>query len=345
MFKERGQIVYVVGAGFSAGLGFPTIKDLMRKIWPRLIENGISDEIADIIRFHHPSFNPDNESTFVNVEKILSEMQANEELFEYSRPATGGFSVEELVKRRRDFLFLMAQWFHELQRTELDNPSPWIRALSSHMIHERAQIISFNWDLVLDEILFGDSLSKKNYGFAGLGAGPRLLKPHGSLNWFENSTGKHLKEEKKFHLLGRGKDAVYAFKPFRAPISSRRVYLPLIVPPVFNKNFGAKIFQMLWREIVSVLSSASEVRFLGFSLADADFHARFILRCGFHNQENGELLADGSRSSPTGRAAVSVVDLDHNAHSRIQEMVGWPVDFAESTIEDWVMNDLLGSDS
>ena len=64
------------------------------------------------------------------------------------------------------------------------------------------------------------------------------------------------------------------------------------------------------RYLVDVLSVASEVRFLGYSMAPADFHARFILRCGFHNQEEGVITRNGKRAIATGRSRVEVVDLD-----------------------------------
>ncbi|GGA43593.1 hypothetical protein [Pelagibacterium lentulum] len=336
MAATRRTVVYVIGAGFSAGLGFPTISRLVEQIWPRLISAGIADGMADIIRFHHPSFNPSRDDTFVNVERLLSEIQANEELFDSSRPATGRFTVEQLAERRQDFLLELAGWFHELQRKALAKPPTWLSKLAKQMQNENAQIISFNWDLILDELLFGETLSRQNYGFTRRWAGCRLLKPHGSLNWYERSSGRHLKRTKKFLLSGEDGDAVYAFRPYRAPKSERRIYMPLIVPPVFNKQFAGPVFQSLWREVVSVLSTASDVRFLGYSLAEADFHARFILRCGFHNQESGQLRADGKRSAPTGRAEVTVVDINPEVGGRIQELVGWPVANHAMNIEKWV---------
>mgnify|MGYP007097579674 CR=1 FL=1 len=304
-------------------------------MWPRFDVEGIADEIAEIVRFHHPSFNPSLPHTFVNVERLLSEMRANEELFESSRPATGRFTIDELTERRQKLLLSLAKWFHELQRKALDTTPAWLTGLVDKMRRERAQVISFNWDLVLDELLFGDSLSPAAYGLTHARDGPRLIKPHGSLNWYEVSTGKHLHDSKKLILHGSGADAVYAFKPYRAPASSKRTYMPLIVPPVFNKQFDGPVFQNLWREAVSILSSASHVRFLGYSLAEADFHARFILRCGFHNQEHGRLTSDGRRESPTGRAEVTVVDRDPAIGKRIEEMVGWPVEFHNMTIREW----------
>lgn len=335
MRRPRNSVVYVIGAGFSAGLGFPTIKSLLKDIWGRL-ETKDADRLADIIRFHHPDFNPAVDATFPNIEQLLSEMKANEDLFSASRPVTGHFTVGTLNSRRKKLLLAIADWFHDIQQDALSSTPAWLSAVAAQMRSENAQIISFNWDLILDDLLFGDSLSASSYGLSKPTSGPRLLKPHGSLNWYEQATGRHLKADKTFPLFGTGDDAVLAFKPYRAPKSSRRRYMPLIVPPVLNKDFTDPLFQPLWREAVAVLSTAAEVKFLGFSLADADFHARFILRCGFHNQTDGELLAGGKRSRPTGRAHVAVVDPFAPSRANIQRVVGWTIDEHDMTVADWV---------
>jgi hypothetical protein len=96
----------------------------------------------------------------------------------------------------------------------------------------------------------------------------------------------------------------------------------MIIPPVYNKSFDSDLFRDLWRNPVASLSRASKVIFLGYSLPDADLHARFILRCGFHSQRDGELLASGKRSEPTGEAEVVTVNPDHGAASRIERCVG-----------------------
>ena len=333
------KIVYVIGAGFSAGLKFPTINNLLPSIWERLKAAKISDDLAKIIRFHHPEFNASSKETFPDIEQLLSEMQANALLFDSSRPATGAFTAQKLGHQRQILLQELAAWFHELQVEALKSPPRWLSVLVEQMRSEKAQIISFNWDLILDQLLFGEKLSVSSYGLGkDQGEKVRLIKPHGSLNWFEEHTGRYLKRDKKFKLSGVGDEKIFAFKEYRAPKSSRREYMPLIVPPVYQKTFERELFKFLWQETVSVLSTATEVRFLGYSLPIADFHARFIMRCGFHNQESGALLEDGSRAIQTGRAKVLVVDPDKKASGfgRIEKAVGWKCELHKMTVQQWV---------
>lgn len=337
MLERKQKVVYVVGAGLSAGLGFPTIGDLLPGLWRRLEKAGIDTEIADVIRFHHPDFNADRHETFPTIEQLLSEMKANAELFYSTRPAAGNFSSEQLEDRRANLLQEMAIWFHDLKEAALKAKPKWLRALVSNMKEDEASIISFNWDLVLDEMLFGSALDKGSYGLDRRRKGPRLIKPHGSLNWYRSSAATPIKDEKKFRLGGSGDAEVFGFRPLRAVRSSKgRQYMPLIVPPVYAKQFEGPLFQKLWQETVRVLSTASEVRFLGFSLAEADFHARFVLRCGFYNQEHGALRNDGRRDAATGRAKVVVVDRSSAPLPRIRSAIGWECEFHQKDIADWV---------
>jgi len=336
------SIVYVIGAGLSAGLGFPTISNLLPSIWKRLENAGVAVDLGRIIRFHHPEFNPSSMETFPDIEQLLSEMQANSLLFDSSRPATGAFTASKLDTQRKLLLQELAAWFHELQVKALENCPTWLTVLAENMKKEKAQIISFNWDLVLDEILFGEKLGPSSYGLGIYRNRARLIKPHGSLNWYESHTGQHLKADRKFRLWGKGKEKIFAFKEYRAPKSKRREYMPLIIPPIYQKTFERELFKYLWQETVSVLSTATEVRFLGYSLPTADFHARFIMRCGFHNQESGALLEDGERAVPTGRAKVLVVDPDlkEAGFGRIEKSVGWKCELHKMTVKDWVSGSL-----
>jgi hypothetical protein len=118
------------------------------------------------------------------------------------------------------------------------------------------------------------------------------------------------------------KDRVYAFREFRAPKSEHgRTYTPFIIPPVVLKSFERKIFEMLWKNCVSVLSTAKQVVFLGYSMPPADLHAQFIIRCGFDNQIQGELTKRG-RAGRTGPAKVFIVNPDGSAAQRIAKVVG-----------------------
>lgn len=338
MARNEKDIVYIVGAGMSAGLGFPTIDNLLPKLWERLEAAGIADDVREVIRFHHPDFNASRYETYPTIEELLSEMKANADLFTSSRPVVGGFTFEHLEERRGKLLHEMALWFHELTSTALEDKPSWLISFIENVKEENAVIISFNWDLVLDELLFGDLLEKSSYGLDRRKKGPQLIKPHGSLNWYKQETAEPLKFDKKFKLAGSDEYGVFAFKPLRAPRSKlEREYMPLIVPPVYAKQFEGPLFKHLWQETVHALSTATEVRVLGYSMAEIDFHARFVLRCGFYNQEHGELKGPSERAPATGRAKVVVVNTSKLPLKRIRAAVGWECEFHNQEIGEWIV--------
>lgn len=343
--KRRRECVYVIGAGFSAGLGFPLTSDLLVRLWDR-IDDPLKKRLRQVITFHHPGFNPKRFSSFPNVEQLLSEMLVNEELFDASRQYEGRFTKAALSKLQSDLLLKIGDWFHEISKgVDASGPKvPWLQEFRDRIERENAAIISFNWDLILDELFFGGSVDETSYGFAnGQREGPILLKPHGSLNWFEETQGRYLKDKKRALIFeGNTEQRVYAFREPRAPVSSSgRIYTPLIVPPVYLKNFESPVFQTLWKNCTAALSTAREVVFLGYSMPAADLHAQFIMRCGFQNQIEGELGHSGHRKKATGAAEVIIVNPDRGAAERIAAVAGPKHEcrWISTPVADWIGKD------
>jgi hypothetical protein len=330
--KRSRHRVYVVGAGFSAGLGYPLVNDLLIRLWPRL-DSDLQESLRKVIEFHHPGFASSRETSFPNIETLLSEMIANEDLFKASRVAPGGFKLKDLRRVRRGLLLAIVDWFHEIADDYKHAPPAWLLAFADHVKRINATVVSFNWDLVLESLLFDEGASP-NYGLDEALSGPVLLKPHGSLNWFTGLAGTQLKSEHKQLLHQTGDRAVFRFRHFRAP-RGKRSYMPLIIPPTFNKRFARPIFQDLWRKSVSELARAGRVTFLGYSLPEADLHARFILRFGFDNQEQGVPLPSGTRAIPPGPAITTIVNPDIHAARRIESTVGKPCKWKPMFVKDW----------
>lgn len=340
---RQRECVYVVGAGFSAGLGYPLTSDLLFRLWQK-IDGGLKRKLKKVIRFHHPGFRSERFASFPNVEQLLSEMLVNEQLFDASRQYEGNFKKADLQQLQKDLLLEIAGWFHKIstEREPAETRTAWLKQFQERVHNENAAIISFNWDLELDRLLFEDDLDDSSYGFRSGGRKkPVLLKPHGSLNWFEAEHGKFLKDRKRREIFPQHEknDAVYSFLKFRAPISKKgRAYTPLIVPPVHLKNFEKPVFEVLWRNCTSVLSTAKRIVFLGYSMPSADLHVQFIMRCGFNNQKKGELTKTGKRRRSTGNAEVTIVNPDRAAAERIQAVIGpdHNCEWISAPVAEWV---------
>ena len=203
------KTVYVIGAGFSAGLGYPLTKSLLVDVWDQL-EDKSRIQLEKIIRFHHPAFSTKRRTSFPDIEQLLTEISVNLELFDASRPAEGNFTKELMEQARENLLTTIARWFHDLY--EKAREAQWLSAIINRLRTENAAIVSFNWDLILDQRLFEqgppsdsseDDLTSESYGLSeNLGYGPVLLKPHGSLNWYEAHQIQHVPLKKRVEIFG-----------------------------------------------------------------------------------------------------------------------------------------------
>jgi len=331
--------VYVIGAGFSKGLGYPLTKSLLIEVWDRLPDDS-REQMTDIIKFHHPSFNVDRLTTFPDIEQLLTEMAVNLQLFDASRPAEGRFTKDQLRESREILLFEIASWFHELYGPAIK--ASWLSEMVQKMRSEKAAIVSFNWDLILDHRLFSSDLNSESYGLSEkLGEGPLLLKPHGSLNWYEGRQLEHVKDLKKIQIFHHRQESkcVHAFlRPRGVKSKSGKRYTPLIIPPTYLKDFKPSIFKRLWQNCTDVLSTPKRLVFLGYSLPAADLHAQFIFRCGFHNQLKGRIKDNTSRYPATGAAEVIIVNPDQDAARRIEAVAGPKIQctWVPTPIQDWL---------
>ncbi|MFI5398982.1 MAG: hypothetical protein ACHQ9S_25915 [Candidatus Binatia bacterium] len=180
------------------------------------------------------------------------------------------------------------------------------------------------------------------YGLSkDLASGPVLLKPHGSLNWYETTRIKRIAAQKRVEIF-HDKEETERIEAFLHPreikSKSGHRYTPLIVPPTYLKDFTRPVFRRLWNRCTDVLSTAKKLVFLGYSLPAADLHSQFIFRCGFHNQIEGRIRDRISRYPPTGPAEVIIVNPDQEAARRIEEVAGpnIPCTWISKRIQEWL---------
>jgi len=145
-------------------------------------------------------------------------------------------------------------------------------------------IITLNYDTVLDSALWRNGWNPKvGYCLSGgaskvrwnvkppqsptSGSGVRLLKLHGSVNWFVKGSPSQL-------------EAVFTKKPVRVTPPRRNgmaKHIRQIVPPVYGKAFRHDHWRRLWELAYAALREAETLVVVGCSLVDTDFHLRALL--------------------------------------------------------------------
>ena len=337
---SRPDAVFVIGAGVSSDLGYPLTRDLLFGLMPRL-DKKVRRGLERVIRFHHPGWS--RAELLPEIEEFLTELAANEDLLDDLRP-NGPFGVCRLRRLREDLLLSIGCWFHDIYAHKSPGQSRMAASLFRKLGEcDQPVAISFNWDCELDSQMLGHGEPaprkvKEVYGLTSDFGPLTLLKPHGSLNWFDD-VARHIKPDLR-RVLWHGSDhekPVHCFLRWRLPTTTHdHRYVPWLVPPTHMKDFDHKMLRHIWRRCVDALSTARRVYFLGYSLPVADWHARYIIRCGFWNQVEGLPTPDGGRADPTGRAQVIVVNPDNVAFRRIEGIVGYECAWVPKRIERWL---------
>ena len=147
--------------------------------------------------------------------------------------------------------------------------------------------ITLNYDTLLDSELirsgwnphFGYSLMGSPHkvkwhmprpAYSGRLDNVRLLKLHGSLNWYIRGTYNQINK-------------VFDSKPTRVSISREprtnelHGHIRQIVPPIYGKFFNNPHWRQLWKQAFQALTDADFIVVIGCSLADTDFHLSGML--------------------------------------------------------------------
>jgi hypothetical protein len=183
-------------------------------------------------------------------------------------------------KEISDFLHLLFPILASLDRSDGDQTA--YDRLAGNLT-DGDVLITLNYDTMLDSALHRRGWDPRTgYGIRGNAArntgwsrlkksasvlDVRLLKLHGSMNWFVRGQTTDLKK-------------VFTSKPVR--ITQPRTnelagHIRQIAPPIYGKIFEHDHWANLWTEAFNALCDAEVVVVVGCSLIDTDFHLRALL--------------------------------------------------------------------
>ncbi len=265
------HVVYLLGAGFSAPLGIPTIASFLDKA--KTLQEGDTrrfayfDKIFDTIKVlerAHNFYRTDRTSvedllTMLDLKDGLAGTTDSELFKQFISDVIRSYTPE--IKANPDaqgwsqLLFGEEPWAsygafvsallgYQFRRTGPVQPNrpPTLREYECSVPKQRVRysVISLNYDMVLEKMAkhIRDSFERSEPGFvskATVSGGTPLVKLHGSA---ENPDS--------------------------------------IVPPLWNKQYVELVG--LWSEAFAILKSANQIRVLGYSLPQADTYIRYLLR-------------------------------------------------------------------
>lgn len=181
------------------------------------------------------------------------------------------------------------------------------KRISDGKKNDRLSVITLNWDTMLEQELYKKCmLSEKkvmpdycfyNYSFAENARwipstilkskgfyNIKILKLHGSFNWlvcprcgrisidFEDNIAKY--------ILGadRKEQSFCKYCSTDYELESRPMLRSLFVSPTYLKSFQDSNIKNIWHNAFIELSEADKVVFIGYSLPDADFEFKHLLK-------------------------------------------------------------------
>lgn len=307
--SRKASRVYVLGAGFSKSYNpstVPLMADFlqMAKSYNRY---NIDGEHKNLARFIARYFGI---AEYHDLEKVMSFLSA---------PALDDPSVQ--YENRSLLYHQLIQVIQEtLSLVHVGRPSETISQyyenFAEHLVSSRSSVITFNYDLLLDSLLYRTG---KWIGYDGYGADipsayqalPRparrspsdyvppdenrsrmyLLKLHGSINWgvptlhpesdsalYQDPHGCYHQGFFRGERVGPSPLNGSTFGPRELSLSMR--FEPFLVPPILDKTSLLKnrTLRVLWNIARESISKADELVFIGYSLPTTDFAAEFLFR-------------------------------------------------------------------
>ena len=103
----------------------------------------------------------------------------------------------------------------------------------------------------------------------------KLVKLHGSVNWYTSKFGNNLGSQTFYGALEESDDA----QQNEIELNKKGLE-PLIIPPVLDKNnfFFNETIAVQWEDARDWLAGADEIFFIGYSLPNTDLATRFLLQ-------------------------------------------------------------------
>lgn len=229
-----------------------------------------------------------------------------------------GYKQFDLLAIRSKWIELISGFFHALSTRYLASNENLYQRFSAHLLEKRMQqgqesdpvsVISLNWDTLLEDAFAhvlkkADGIRKADIDYcvytAALDDSPhipspkqkaaglfnfKVLKMHGSINWLRCPNSNHL-----YTALGSSKNAYDLYlHPRESPFiaeqypdesdqSSPPLLEPYLITPTYTKVFDQPHIQTTWHNAYVELREATRVVFIGYSLPEADYHFRTLLR-------------------------------------------------------------------
>jgi len=303
--------VFVLGAGFSASAGLPTITRLFERMLA--LENSYLRDPEDYedlrrnVQFFYPETNLSDPRSYPNFEEFLSLLEISRDFQEDSDVYPG--STRNFSRYYNRTLSILCHTIATLQNEVNYENESHLRTFVENLTCNDA-IISFNWDTLIERQ--AESIQKQ-IDLDGRQGLTSLLKLHGSLSWVWVERSIIPSD----YLVPMDYSSTEEGQLYRSANHSLLDTWPgldrppSIITPIARKTpLDTPYIRRLWDIAMEVIVNASVVYAIGYSLPSPDYHARAMLRNAIDAKERRD-----------GTARLVVIDPDKSAADRFARYV------------------------
>lgn len=267
---------FVLGAGFSVAHGFPLARDLKKHVIGLVNDahESRSELMPDEHRWHQFStgldiVDPSGKSEF---ETILSRLVHEARSVSEEHPI---HTTLQVLREATDCLL----WRIQESTEEVDecylNFAKW--AAGDRNSEMTAAIVSFNWDLLIEQALTNASVAWRYSATSS--SGVPIIKPHGSINWSAHEKAGLLAADLGWTPIGVESRLCYRpndplLDPDRRLINADLRYMLF---PGDDDEPGEPDLDLLWKDVSRVLAEVERVTLVGYSLPVYDTYAERLL--------------------------------------------------------------------
>lgn len=338
--ETNPKLVLILGSGFSAESGIPTTKELSKTFLEivrrpsggREVARAISGIILqfwrDVFGYREGYQEPSLEDHFTVIDLAAN---FGHHVGSYYNPKR--LRAIRRMSIHRTFEILDSRWGSNGATLDL---------LSTLAENYDLSVVNLNWDIAVEKYLHGQLKIDFSYGIAvddffnrpTAIMGIPLLKVHGSANWLYCDSCRRIYASlsSKSGLLRRAyiEESDFGLFDIELPTpqeNGQRDCLRCgsllggrVATFSYRKAFSIAQFQAIWESAFRNLTEASHWLFIGYSMPEADFEFKHLLKS-----------AQLARQNESDWSATVILKNDLEAASRYQRFFGLP---SESVIQD-----------
>lgn len=303
---------FLMNGPLSSGFFFDSnnLYQLINKRFPLAVNLTISDDLIEYVCEYYKTkhgkavtkddiLNNEEISRRISIEKLYLYIEEAVREFEKEKTGKQGLNLDNPVIKMSMIKNDLLEYIYEsLSLVCYYCFSIYHRVLALYILNYGGNVISFNWDILLDEAMndtgkwgykdgyginFKDVVYKysdKEDSLSQDKSSNFILKTHGSINWYTKTStddGLHLFVPLKRNLRGGALDTLRVYEYD----NDRNQYFTSIVPPGIKR----KAYPEIWKQIKEILENADEIIAIGFSFSDNDRYVKEELQ-GFSFKKN-----------------------------------------------------------